>query len=184
MTHRKNKSLIKGVYEHYQLSGYFTVKQYIVVTEKGKRCLLLRFENELKTVVNAVEFLVKQLDDNGNTVGNTRITYKDLFVAPGQLYCSQKGIIIDKNCVDFVIQMTYVISDKTKYMYKKGLVTAHYDSRGYVEKQTSLEEDEEKEENKVILKRKKVGVGFYRLLALISFLIAAATVYTTLFAGL
>ena len=49
----------------------------------------------------------------------------------GQLYCHDKGIVLNKECTDFEIQIKYIISGKTKYSFKNGLVTDHYDIRGY-----------------------------------------------------
>ena len=123
--------LIKGIYSHPQLHGYFTVKQYIMLEREDKHCLLIRFENELRADICEIAFTVKQLNAAGKVIGRIKLHYSDLNIRAGQLYCPEQGIVIDDACVDCVIDMKYVVSETVKYVFKKGLVTDHYDPRGY-----------------------------------------------------
>ena len=165
-----NKRLVKGIYKHNQISGYLSVRQYMVINQNGKRCLILRFENEMAKAVNAVEFSVKRLDADGNLIGDTTVKYDDLSIAPGQFYAPEIGTVIEKECADFIIQMRYVICQKVKYVFRKGMVTAHYNTRGYSEHNCYATEP-----HSVTVKRKfSTGVGFFRCMALLAFVLAVA----------
>lgn len=165
---KKNNSLIKGVYGHPQVSGYFVVKQYMVLEQDGKRCLLLRFVNELTTTIQTVEFTVKQFNAAGKSIGKLKIKYTGLSVKGGELYVPEQGIVIQDECVDFAIQMKYIISENVKYLYKKGIVTSHYNPRGFEEKQAKVSASK----NKVGTKRRYWGGGkIYVGIAWISFVL-------------
>lgn len=164
----KNSFLDKGVYSHPQIGGYLSVKQFMVVEESGKRCLLLRFINESEHQINAVEFLLKQLDSNGKEIGNVRIKYSDLAIDPDRMYVASNGIVIDDACVDFVVQMISLVSENYKYKFHNGQVTIHYDNRGYADKREVLR-DKSYGVSKADVKRKTASsVWCYRLIALLS----------------
>lgn len=165
MKRNRKKYFIKGIYGHPQVSGYFVVKQYMMIEKDDRHCLLLRFENQLKTTVQTVEFTVKQLDADGKSIGKIKIKYTDLSVKAGALYAPEQGIVLQDECVDFVIQMKYVISENVKYLYRKGLVTAHYNPRGFED----IKEESTPSKNKIAIKPKYWGGGKnYRRIALLS----------------
>ena len=166
---KKKKYMVAGEYDHYQLGGYFTVKQYIMTVREEKLCLLLRFENQMNTRVEAAEFVVKQLDSEGKLLGNIRIHYSDLRVEPGQLYCPDKGIVLHDDCTDFVIQMKYVISERTKYSFRNGVATAHYDIRGYEKKKSGTSH-----KSRVTIRRKFDGrLKCFGWIAVVSLILTA-----------
>lgn len=176
MINKKNNGMLKGVYKHNQPEGYFSVRHYIIINQKGKRCLLLRFENELSSEVNAVEFRVYQLNGDGEHIGTSTIKYKGLSVQPGQLCSSQDGIVIKNECVDFVVQMRYVISQKTKYVFKKDIVTAHYDRRGYDDCVQAYRDGSVYGTRTKVTFRRKIfsGALFFSCMAFLAFVIATA----------
>ena len=69
MKHQKQTFLIKGLYGHPQPHGYFTVKEYMMLEREGKHCLLVRFENEMRSAVDELVFVVKQLNAAGKVIG-------------------------------------------------------------------------------------------------------------------
>ena len=173
----KERYLSKGVYDHYQSGNFFSVKHYIIVEVEGKRCLLLRFENEMKKTVHAVEFIVRQLDVKGNEIGTSTIKYSGLQVLGGQLYSAEDGIVIENECTDFVVYMKYVICGNTKYVFRKGQITAHYDTRGYGERFFQAD----KEHKRIVKRAKTVGKGFYGLMTLLSFIIILASLVLAIY---
>lgn len=171
---KKKKYMVAGEYDHYQLGGYFTVKQYIMTVQEEKLCLLLRFENQMNSRVDAVEFVVKQLNSEGKMLGNIRIHYSDLRVEAGQLYCPDKGIVLHDDCTDFIIQMKYVISERTKYSFRNGVATAHYDIRGYEKKQAKSSH-----KSKVAIRKKFDGkIKCFKWIAFVSMILMIVTILT------
>ncbi len=131
---RNEKNYIdKGIYSHPQIGGYLTLKQFILIEQDKKRCLLLRFVNEADFKINGARFILKQLDSDGQEIDRIDIDYNDMKLAPGQMYSPNQGIVVKKECVDFKIQMLYIASGDYRYIFENGTVTAHYDKRGYSE---------------------------------------------------
>ena len=172
---RENQSFIaKGIYTHAQVHGYFTVKEYIMLEEEEKRCLLIRFENEMDITVNEMDFVVKQFNSAGKLVGKVKMHYSDLSIEPGELYCTEQGIVVDNDCVDCVVQIKYLIGDTVKYVFRRGLVTEHYDPRGYDTKKKDVPAHHK---SHVTVRRKNVtGRAHFRWVAVISFLMTAVFV--------
>ena len=88
MKKKKENYLVKGVYDRPQTRGAFAVKQYMLIEQDGKHCLLLKFENESDMPISEAEFTVCQLDADGNEIGNIDICYRDIFIEPRCTYCA------------------------------------------------------------------------------------------------
>ena len=167
MKKQKQTFLIKGLYAHPQTHGYFTVKEYIMLEREGKHCLLVRFENEMKSEVSELVFTVKQINAAGKVIGKLKLRYSDLRILPGQRYCTEQGIVLNEECVDCVIQVKYLIVSNVKYVFKRGMVTKHYDPRGY-EKPTQ----KRKRKSHVTVRRRYMGGGsYFGWIAFLSFLL-------------
>jgi hypothetical protein len=170
MKQQKQTFMIKGLYSHAQTHGYFTVKEYIMLEREGKHCLLVRFENELLRTVNEMDFTVWQYNSAGKMIGKISLHYTDLQIEPGQRYCTQQGIVVDADCVDCVVQIRYLIGEGVKYVFRKGVVTEHYDPRGYEKKESSRGV-----KSHVTIRRKYMGGGkFFGWIAFLSFVMTIA----------
>ena len=174
----KQKSyLLKGKYEHSQIPGYFTVKEYIMLEQEGQHCLLLRFQNDMKTPVHAVSFAVQQYDADGNLLASVPVEYENLFIEPKARYSSTQGIVLHEKCVDFAIFVKYIISGSVKYVFKKGIVTEHYEVREYRPRKRHIFNG-----NKATVLRKYNGNGRgYALIAILSLILAALALLPIIF---
>ncbi len=177
MTQKQNRRVIKNDYVHHQISGYLSVKQYAITTVNDRRCLILRFSNEMQSVISRVEFTVIQLDAEGSVIGKSKIKYENVKIAPRQLYCSEEAVLIKRECADFVVRIRYIISDDIKYVFKKDHVTAHYDTRGFGHKNKQTLGP-----RIVAIRRSTFGSGaFFGLMALLSFAISIGALFATSF---
>ena len=116
----------KGFYNYSQLSGFVTVKNYIFIRQSGKKCLLLRFSNDLEYTVNSMAFTVIQMDAAGKVIENTKAKIEKLAFLPGSTLVSPKGIVVDENCTDFRVLFTDVHSDRYQYSVRNGQVAVQY----------------------------------------------------------
>ena len=171
MRKKEEKYLDKGIYDHPQVSGYLSLRQFIMVEQDGKRCVLLRFSNEAPFEINDVEFMLKQLDSRGETVDVVKVRYKGLHIGAGTMYAPSKGIVVKKECVDFVIQMRYVVSDQYKYVFKNGQVTPRYDTRGYADPPKYRKTKRSGVDSADIKNRYSGGGKFYGFIAFITFVL-------------
>lgn len=176
---KDDNCLSKGVYSHFQLSGYLTVKQYMIIEYEGKRCLLLRFKNEMKSRIKAIQFTVKQIDANRQTVKSVTVSYNDLDIGWGSLYSPEEGILLEDACEDFIVQMRYIISGNVKYVFKKDLVTEHYDVRGYDNYSTSSQSECKMSVKNNFLKKRR-GYGW---IAFLSFILLVLAVIALIYKG-
>ncbi len=167
MKKQKQTFLIKGLYGHPQTHGYFTVKEYMMLEREGKHCLLIRFENEMKSAVSELSFTVKQINAAGKVIGRIKLHYSDLRILPGQRYCTEQGIVLNEECVDCVIQVKYLIASNVKYVFRRGMVTEHYDPRGY-----EKTEKKRKRKSHVTIRRRYMGGGkYFGWIAFLSFVL-------------
>ncbi len=116
----------KGVYEHPQISDLVSVKEYIFVRRNEKKCLTLRFLNELNYVVNAMEFSVVQMDASGKILETSTIKYNGLNFMPGTTYVDPTMVEVDEYCADFRIVFTKIMSGRYKYTVRNGRFTVDY----------------------------------------------------------
>ncbi len=116
----------KGVYEHPQISDLVSVKEYIFVRHNEKKCLTLRFLNELDYVVNAMEFSVVQMDASGKILETLKIKYNGINFMPGTTYVAPAMIVVDEYCADFRIVFTKIMSERYKYTVRNGRSTVDY----------------------------------------------------------
>lgn len=133
---KEEKCLAKGIYSHPQVSGYLSVKQFMIIEQDGKKCLLLRFANEASFQISQVEFVLRQLNSKGDEISASVMKYSDLRIKVGGMYALEKGIVLKQECVDVVVQMISLVGGRYKYKFKNGIVTAHYDKDGYGVRET------------------------------------------------
>ena len=128
----ENKNYFKkGFYNRKQPDGYPMLKQYILLEKNGKRCLLLRFANETELSIDQMKFELTQLDDKGKVIKKSKVEYKNMRFYPERTYSSPSGIVVVDECVDFYIDVLYVVSGRYKYVARHGKAVATYDLRGY-----------------------------------------------------
>lgn len=127
----------KGYYNHPQVSGYVSAKQFMLVRRNSKRCLLLRFENESALEFKSMEFMLIQRGANGEIIDKSKVKYNGIRIRPESIFAPQSGIVVSDDCVDFEIRMISLLSGPYKYTFRKGRAVCHYDTRGYGERKPS-----------------------------------------------
>lgn len=170
---RENKEYYeKGFYNHDQIGGFVSVKQFILIEKNGKRVLLLRFSNDSPVVINRMRFQLTQLDKEGNTIDCSKVKYTDLSVAPGSVFAPEEGIVVKSECADFIVRIIYVVSGEFKYVPGRGRPTAHYDVRGYDEPKANGEDVEPANGPRTVIRRRETKRGFFRFIAAVAFIFA------------
>lgn len=153
----------KGFYNHPQVKGFPSVKQFILLEKEGKRCLLLRFVNGTDLKIDRMQIVLTQLDISGKVINKSKVQYRDMRFAPETTYVSSKGIIVKNECVDFRVDITYVVVGEYKYVKSNGCIVDTYDTRGYKESSSKV--------NGVVgakIKGARINSALYRFAAFIS----------------
>lgn len=120
--------IAKGFYQYSQHNSFISVKNYIFSRVNNKKCLLIRFSNDMEYTVNSMEFTVVQFNGAGNVIGKKKIVYDGINFAAGDTYVAQNGIVVADECRDFKIYFTRVRSGKYKYVVKNGEILVLYDN--------------------------------------------------------
>ena len=164
------KILDKGTYTFRQEGAFISAKQYMLIEQDGKKCLLLRFYNSSDMLVNAMEFLLIQLDADGKVIARDRMAYDNVNVRAAKEYALKSGIVIKKDCVNFRVQMLYAVSGEYKYVFRNGQAVQLYDPRGYDPKPGSVSR-----RSIVSVKRKYAKMGrVHSFVSFIAILLVAA----------
>ena len=119
----------KGLYHHPQPAGFVSLKQYMIIDKDGKKCLMLRFFNELKVPVGAIEFKLVQLNTQGSVLASDTIKLDSMKMAPGATHAMKTGIVLKDKCTDFRVTVISARSNGYKYVMKHGIPTPTYDIR-------------------------------------------------------
>ena len=122
----KQQFLSKGFYQYAQTGNPILVKDYIFARQEGKKCLMVRFSNELEYTVDAMTFTVIQMDASGKVLANTDIQYVEMNFCPGGTYVSSAGIAVDEYCTDFKIVLGAVRSGQYEYLPHGGHTAVRY----------------------------------------------------------
>ena len=167
MRKKKENYLKKGEYTHPQTSGFLSVKQYILMEQEGKHCLLLKFENEMDLVITEAAITVTQLDEKKKQLGNIDIRYEDINIKKKRAFFPENAIVVDDACFDCIVNVRYVICNNIKYEVRGGYVVGNYDKRACESPSTEL--DVKNKHHKV--RRRSFSRRFYYFIAFISLLL-------------
>ncbi|MBQ8350607.1 MAG: hypothetical protein IJY20_01000 [Clostridia bacterium] len=121
-----DQCLAKGFYRYAQNSEFVSVKQYMFVRARGKKCLLLRFSNDMGYDVTLLRFTLVQLNADGDVIQRTPLCYNSLHVNAGTAFATQRAIVVDEACTDFKIIFHEVGSGCYRYVVKDGNVMVYY----------------------------------------------------------
>ena len=119
--------IAKGFYQYSQLNSFVSVKNYIFTRVNNKKCLLIRFSNDMEYAVNSMIFTVVQYNGAGKIITKKKIVYDGISFGAGTTYVAPNGIIVAEECRDFKIYFNTVRSGKYKYVVKNGEVLVLYD---------------------------------------------------------
>ena len=118
--------IAKGFYHYKQPSELVSVKNYIFTRKAGKKCLLLRFSNDLSHTVDSMRFTLRQMDATGKVIDETEVAYADMDLLAGASFVSQKAIVVDEFCTDFRVYVNEIRSGRYKYTVDNGAVSVNY----------------------------------------------------------
>ena len=118
--------LSKGFYQYAQAGNPVSVKNFMFLREGDKKCLLIRFFNELEYTVDAMNLTVVQMDAAGKVLTNTELRYDNMQLLPSQDYVTACGIVVDEYCTDFRVIFHLVKSGRYDYVSNGGHMVVRY----------------------------------------------------------
>ena len=126
---RREDIIAKGAYTAPQFGELISVKQFIMLRQRGAKCLLLRLHNDRAERANAVSFTVKQFDVKGNLLESETIVERNISVQGGEDFSPKSPIKMHRACVDFTVDMVWAEYGDYTYRLHNGKLSASYESR-------------------------------------------------------
>ena len=118
--------LSKGFYQYAQVGVPVSVRNYIFIRRDGKKCLLIRFANELEYVINAMDLTVVQMDTSGKILEYSDLHFTQMEFLPGSIYVPKSGLAVHEACTKFKVIFKTARSDSYEYYMQNGQVEVRY----------------------------------------------------------
>ncbi len=116
----------KGIYNDFKFNDFVSVKQYLLVKEKNKKYLLLKFGNDAKETVSGLRLTVKEFDVRGNCVGAKKVVWDGVNGKAGCKFLGKEKILLDDSCVEVKICLDSAVFGDYVYSVKgKELVVTY-----------------------------------------------------------
>ena len=137
----KKRCIAKGNYRRSQIGHFMTVKNYIFLRDADRKCLLLRFVNDMDVNVDGMIYTVFQYDEDGKLITKSRVRYGGILVRPHETYAHYEALAVDDACVDFEVVFSEVSSGKYVYRVIDRIVSVYYNNAPAVPLPDSAEEE-------------------------------------------
>ena len=127
-----NKVLARGMYRHDQRESFVSVREYMFIRKKDKKCLVLRFFNETEDTLDSIEYTLNQLDLDGQVIDTNVITHSNFRAAPGRLFTPKIALVLNDDCVDFRIEITKAMAGMYMYHLRGDSVVVDYGAKDFL----------------------------------------------------
>lgn len=175
----EEKCIKKGIYGYPQLSGYLSVKQFMIIERRGKKYLVVRFANEADFIIKDAKFILKQLNSKGEVIDETKLDYLGLNVRAGEMRVPTERIALKKDCSDVVLKLVSLVGGRYEYRFKNDIVTVHYNKNGYGKKSIRS-----KGSSQLDVERRYSGGGkFYKRIAVFAFFLSVVAFVLSIWFG-
>ena len=175
----EEKCIKKGIYSYPQLSGYLSVKQFMIIERKEKKCLILRFANEADFEIKSARFNLKQLNAKGDVIDESKLEYLSLNLKAGDMCAPRDGIVLKKDCADVLIKLVSLVGGRYEYHFKNDIVTAHYNKNGYGKKTSRKSGSSQLD----VVHRYSGGGKFYKRIAVFAFFLTVVAFVLSIWFG-
>ena len=68
--------IAKGSYSKFRFNDFVSVRQYLLIREKGRKYLILKLSNDATETVTSLKLVVEQLDVRGACIETSRVEWK------------------------------------------------------------------------------------------------------------
>ena len=166
----------KGTYNDFKFNDFVSVKQYLLVKEKNKKYLLLKFGNDAKETVSGLRLTVKEFDVRGNCLGAKKVVWDEVNGKAGSKFLGKEKILLEDSCVEVKISLDSAVFGDYVYSVKgKELVVTYQRKISDVSKDYPTDLGEEN----VVKTTRSFKAPF--VVVLVSLIMLCASVFGTVF---
>lgn len=126
---RREEIIAKGAYTAPQFAELISVKQFIMLRQRGEKYLLLRLCNDRAEKADSYCFRLKQYDVKGNLICSETVTERGISVEGGADFALDRKIKLNKACIDFRIEMVSATYGDYTYNLHGTRLTSVYENK-------------------------------------------------------
>lgn len=123
------KIISKGSYSTFRFNDFVSVKQYLLIREKGAKYLLLKFCNDAANTVTGLKLTIDQLDVRGTCVEKSHVEWNNLNGLAGSEFIAPEKIPLRENCVEVKINLVGAVYGEYTYSVKSNELVVVYDKK-------------------------------------------------------
>ena len=112
-----SKGLYKGTVDN---AFPIEVKEYVFTRKDGQKCLLLRFLNQSRLNVTALNFWLVQKNSFGEQIAKEKISIDKIVDGVSRIFSPTSAITVQEKCVDFDVEMISLFSEEYEYISENG----------------------------------------------------------------
>lgn len=125
--------IAKGSYSKFRFNDFVSVRQYLLIREKGKKYLILKLANDAKETVTGLKLVVEQLDVRGTCIETNRIEWTDINGKAGEKFVPKDKLPLREHCVEVKIHLTGATYGDYTYAVKSNELVVTYEQKRLVE---------------------------------------------------
>lgn len=118
--------IAKGSYSNFRFNDFVSVRQYLLIREKGEKYLIMKLSNDAKETVTGLKLVVEQLDVRGSRIETSHVEWNDVKGKPGQKFIPQNKIHLRENCVEVKIRLVGATYGDYTYSVKSNELVVTY----------------------------------------------------------
>ena len=121
--------IAKGSYSDFRFNDFVSVRQYLLIREKGRKYLILKLLNQGAETVTALKLVVEQIDVRGKSIATSRVEWSGLQGKAGEAFVPQDKIPLKENCMEVKINLVGAVYGDYTYSVKSNQLVVTYDKK-------------------------------------------------------
>ena len=118
--------IAKGSYSNFRFNDFVSVRQYLLIREKGEKYLIMKLSNDAKETVTGLKLVVEQLDVRGLCIETSHVEWNDINGRAGQKFIPKSKIHLRENCVEVKIRLVGATYGDYTYSVKSNELVVTY----------------------------------------------------------
>ena len=119
----------KGSYSTFRFNDFVSVRQYLLVREKGDKYLILKLSNDGTETVTGLKLKVEQLDVRGVCIATSNVEWNGIQGEAGTHFIAPEKIPLKENCVEVKVNLLGAVYGDYTYAVKGNELVVTYDKK-------------------------------------------------------
>lgn len=119
--------IAKGSYSEFRFNEFVSVRQYLLIREKGKKFLIMKLSNDASETVTGLKLEVEQLDVRGNCLEKNKVEWTDIVGKAGEKFIPPHKIPLRETCMEVKIRLVGATYGDYTYAVKSNELVVTYE---------------------------------------------------------